>query len=192
MPVLTARLELQPLTAESVGALLARDAERLETLTRAVFPRPLVPPPLMQPALEPLRSRLAAGAHDACSGGWLIVRRVDRMAVGMLGCDRATAAAPVTIGYTLYLEYQGQGYATEAAGALVERLFADNGVHAVRATVAAWHRPSIRVLQKLGLRPVGTLMHAEAGPALVFERPNAPAGTGWLDGRRPLARPIGF
>lgn len=54
------------------------------------------------------------------------------------------------IGYTINPRYQGQGYATEAVGALIGELFSGMGVHKAVALVDARNPASFRVLEKLG------------------------------------------
>lgn len=55
-------------------------------------------------------------------------------------------------GYTINSRYQGQGYATEAVGALIGELFGALNVHKVTALVDARNPASFRVLEKLGFR----------------------------------------
>ena len=56
--IATDRLELPPLSAAAVPALIAGDGEPLTALTGAVFPLPVRPPPLMEDALPFFRDRL--------------------------------------------------------------------------------------------------------------------------------------
>jgi RimJ/RimL family protein N-acetyltransferase len=69
---------------------------------------------------------------------------VGDMAVGL---DRAGTVA--TIGYTLRTDRQGRGFATEAAGALIDALFA-RGVGRVVATIDPLNVRSARLLERLG------------------------------------------
>ena len=65
---------------------------------------------------------------------------------------------------------QGLGYATEAVEASVGWALAQEGVRAVQAATFAWHRPSLRVIEKVGMTEVGTRDHDLLGEMLVFER----------------------
>ncbi len=56
------------------------------------------------------------------------------------------------IGYTLIPEHHGHGYATEAAGALLDYLFNDLGKHRVIASTDPRNAGSIAVLERLGMR----------------------------------------
>ena len=56
------------------------------------------------------------------------------------------------IGYTINSRYQGQGYATEAARALIGEIFGALNAHKVAALVDVRNPASFRVLEKLGFR----------------------------------------
>ena len=64
------------------------------------------------------------------------------------------------VGYTLAPEAQGRGYATEAVGAVVDRLFAKSRVHRVAATLDPRNLESARVLERLGFRYEGCALRA--------------------------------
>jgi RimJ/RimL family protein N-acetyltransferase len=50
----------------------------------------------------------------------------------------------------------GRGYATEAAGACLDAAFAGLRLDEVIAIVAPGNAASVRVLEKIGMRPAGT------------------------------------
>ena len=58
----------------------------------------------------------------------------------------------LSFGYVLAPAWWGQGYATEAAGALLRFGFEDLGAHRLFAHVFVGNEASARVLTKLGLR----------------------------------------
>ena len=58
-------------------------------------------------------------------------------------------------GLNIAVEHQGRGFATEAAAALADHLFA-NGVAVVRASLDPENLASARVLEKVGFRLVET------------------------------------
>jgi RimJ/RimL family protein N-acetyltransferase len=64
------------------------------------------------------------------------------------------------IGYTIAPHAQGRGYATEAAGALVDLLLDEIGVHRVAATLDPSNNASARVLERLGFRYEGRSVSA--------------------------------
>ena len=65
------------------------------------------------------------------------------------------------IGYELAPEHWGRGYATEAAGAMVDFGWRELGLHRISAWCIADNVASARVLEKLGLRPEGRLVENE-------------------------------
>jgi RimJ/RimL family protein N-acetyltransferase len=98
-----------------------------------------------------------AGVQGPTPGGWVQIAVAD--ASDRLVGDLAVGLDPdgrlAMIGYTLAPEHQGKGYATEAAGALVDRLFDRSGVHRVAATLDPANVASARVLERLGFRYEG-------------------------------------
>jgi RimJ/RimL family protein N-acetyltransferase len=167
----TARLELRALTADALDALILRDRARLAALTDAHFPRPLLPPPLTDDALPYFRDQVRAEAGALGSWLWLIIIPSTRAAVGVVGLGgKPDGAGRVVIGWSLYPAAEGHGYATEAAQALVSWALAQDGIRCIRATIPPWHRASIRVAAKLGMRRVGTAQDTEVGEVVIFER----------------------
>jgi len=61
------------------------------------------------------------------------------------------------IGYCLSRQAWGQGYATEAAGALLALAFERLGLHRIFATCDAANAASARVMEKAGMLPEGCL-----------------------------------
>jgi RimJ/RimL family protein N-acetyltransferase len=80
--------------------------------------------------------------------------------------DRATDCE-AEIGWALDPADRGQGYATEAAGELLRICFEVLGVRRVVATAFADNAPSIRIMERLGMRcetrGVRTTLHREQG-----------------------------
>lgn len=74
------------------------------------------------------------------------------------------------IAYGVEESSQGQGYATEAVAASVDWALEHAHVVAVQAATFGWHRPSIRVIEKVGMVHVGTREHETLGELLVYER----------------------
>ena len=65
------------------------------------------------------------------------------------------------LGYELAPEYWGQGYATEAARAMVDFGFRELGLHRVSSLCIAENTASARVLERVGLRLEGRLRENE-------------------------------
>lgn len=179
--IATDRLDLHPVPAVALEALIAGDADRLDALTGARFARPLVPPPLMADALPFMLERVREEAADArWWTPWLLRRREDGAALGMAGfAGPPDADGAVVLGYCVYPAFERNGYASEAARGLVAWALAQPGVSRVRATVPPDHGASRRVAERAGMRVVGTAADDEVGAVLVYEvgrdvHPDAP------------------
>lgn len=79
-----------------------------------------------------------------------VQRRDEGDFIGYCGLiiGRSTLEEP-EIAYELCRRVHGRGYATEAAGAVVDAAVA-TGRKRLWSTVGTWNRPSLRVLEKLG------------------------------------------
>jgi RimJ/RimL family protein N-acetyltransferase len=168
--VRTSRLELNPLSAEAIDALLQANGDLLRSLTGAEFPLPVAPPPYMAESLPLVRDRLRADSCEAEWWNWLIVRQDSREAVGSVAfAGKPDATGAVLIGYAMYPGREGQGYATEAVRAMMEWAFAQPGVKVVRALAPVWNTPAVHVAEKVGMRPVASDEDDEIGEVLVYE-----------------------
>ena len=90
-------------------------------------------------------------------GGWVQLSVEDREGrlvgdVGLAPVDGEPGV--VKIGYTMAPQHQGQGFGTEAVGALIDYAFNALGAEVVRAYADADNLPSIRVAEKVGMRLV--------------------------------------
>ncbi len=71
---------------------------------------------------------------------------------GMVGLDIEVQHSRAELCYALTRELRGQGLTTEAAGAVVDRVFLETQLGRVWARVDTPNLASIRVVEKLGLR----------------------------------------
>jgi RimJ/RimL family protein N-acetyltransferase len=173
----TARLRLRPLDADVVDALIAGDAERLHALTGARFARPAAPP-YMAEALPDVRERLRRHPEEAPWWTWLLVREDTGEAVGGVALGGPPdAAGRVLVGYAVYPEQEGQGFATEAVRAMIGWAFRQPGVREVRALAPVWNTPALRVAENVGMRPVASDEDDDVGEVLVYAI-SAPAFAG--------------
>lgn len=85
----------------------------------------------------------------------LAIEDASGVLVGDLAVWLDHTAELAMIGYTLSPAAQGRGYATEAVGAVVDRLFDRLGVHRVAATLDPRNLASARLLERLGFRYEG-------------------------------------
>lgn len=65
------------------------------------------------------------------------------------------------LGYVLNPDFAGQGYATEAANAMLRLGFEELGLHRVVARIDERNEPSARLARRLGLRQEARLVHNE-------------------------------
>ncbi|MEA5602613.1 GNAT family N-acetyltransferase [Nostoc sp. UHCC 0252] len=65
------------------------------------------------------------------------------------------------IGYELNTQYWGQGYATEAAQAILKFGFEELGMHRIWSWCVAENVASVKVLEKIGMRREGHLLEKE-------------------------------
>jgi RimJ/RimL family protein N-acetyltransferase len=107
------------------------------------------------PTLEESRARLARFRDltlETGIGALAIGRRAEGDVIGYcaLIVGRCSLDEP-EIACELLRRFHGQGYATEAAHALVAAAAA-TGRRRLWSTVGAWNSPSLRVLEKIGFR----------------------------------------
>jgi len=168
--VRTARLEIAPLSAAALDALIAGDGQRLTACTGASFAAPDAPPPLLADALPIVRDRVGASPDDAPWWMWLAVERGSHAAVGVIGFGGPPGPdGVVTVGYAIYPAFQRRGFATEALSALCAWALEDPRVRAVRATIPPAHDASRRTAERAGLRHVGEDVDPEVGDVVVYE-----------------------
>ncbi|HEY2176467.1 MAG TPA: GNAT family N-acetyltransferase [Mycobacteriales bacterium] len=127
------------------------DIDDYQTLVHERDPRTAAAPRGGRPTRDDLREtilRLQA-SHTDTGIGLLVVRIADRFA-GYCGltAGRASLAEP-ELAYELLHMNQGNGYATEAARAIVHAA-AGTGRRRLWATVRSWNDASFHVLEKVG------------------------------------------
>jgi RimJ/RimL family protein N-acetyltransferase len=92
----------------------------------------------------------------ASEGDWLsaaVVERASGTTVGDLAFHWVSKRDKTAeVGFILDPRHQGKGFATEAAGALINWAFTSAGFHRVIGRTEARNAASARVLEKLGMR----------------------------------------
>jgi RimJ/RimL family protein N-acetyltransferase len=160
----TQRLELVPQAPEHFRALI----EGPEQYEQGIGVRPAegLRDFVVSPELSPdfLARLQATTGPDPWVYGFALVHAADRAVIGTAGFKGPPAAdGVVEIAYGVVPAYQGQGFATEAARALVAYAFADGRVRVVRAHTRPQSKASMRVLTKCGFRHVGEVVDPEDG-----------------------------
>ncbi len=97
--------------------------------------------------------RLIAKEREWPAGiGWLAVsRKGEDEIIGDVLLQQAPFAPGIEIGWHFRRHAWGQGYATEAARAVLERAFAEGALERVYAIVALENPRSLRIVEKLGM-----------------------------------------
>ncbi|SDL76439.1 GNAT family N-acetyltransferase [Nonomuraea jiangxiensis] len=172
-PIRTARLVLRPIRA--------RDADDIHAYQRlpevvAYLPWPLRDREASHEHTE-LRTKQRALAADG-DGVALAIVLPGEPGIGGGGEGRvigdltliltSAAHAQVAVGWVLHPDFQGQGYAREAATALLD-LATGLGAHRIAASVDTANEPSQALCERLGLRKEATFHHDRHD------------GTGWRD-----------
>jgi len=145
----TARLLLTPLARSDAPAMVAvfADPASYEFIGGN-------PPTLVE--LEARFDRWAAGSGRAREAwhNWAVRLAADRQPIGHLQATVVGSGeqSSADIAWLVGTPWQGAGYASEAAGALVDWL-RQSGVHAVTAHVHADHLASASIAARAGLAP---------------------------------------
>ncbi len=152
IPVLeTERLRLRPFTFDDEAAVfaLASDPE-IACFVRFEAHRT----PAETRAFLELAQR---HYHRSDPFSWAIVRREDGRLIGSCGfVSQAGERGSAEIGYWLGKPYWGNGYAVEAAQALVRFGFEQMGLERVEAKCFLENQAGQRVIEKLGMKLEGT------------------------------------
>lgn len=103
-----------------------------------------------------------ADFHDLPTSGWVQVAiEHSGEVIGDLAVNLFAHGCVAEIGFTLAPAHHGKGYASEAAGAMIDALFAQTAVHRIAASIDPANVASMRVLEHLGFRYEGTARRAE-------------------------------
>lgn len=97
-----------------------------------------------------IRAQMLAPCAAQGFGMYLVQRRSDGARLGLCGLVRREALPAPDLGFALLEPYQGQGYAREAAQAVLEHAFGALGMARLLAVTAPTNLRSMRVLTALG------------------------------------------
>lgn len=151
----TARLVLRPFTlgdAPDVQRLAGERAIAETTLT--------VPHPYPDGAAEQWIASHAPKYAEGKEVVFAITSRTDGSLVGAVGLALEPDHALAELGYWIAVPQWGQGYATEAARAVVAYGLGSLKLHRIQARHFVRNAASGRVMQKLGMRAEGVQRHA--------------------------------
>jgi RimJ/RimL family protein N-acetyltransferase len=103
-----------------------------------------------------LEDRLLRSYRENGFGLYLVQRLEDGQALGLCGLLRREGLEQPDIGFAFLPEYTGQGYAFEAASAVMEYAKNTLRLSTILAIVLPENLASIRLLEKLGMQKNGT------------------------------------
>lgn len=128
----------------------------------------LTNPEVSESFLARVREAVAA---DPWRDGFGIVQLKEQRLIGLCGfVGPPDAEGAVEIAYVIAPDFEGQGYATEAAKLLVQYALASGRVRSVRAHTLPVGSASTRVLQKCGFQHCAELIDPVDGPIWRWER----------------------
>jgi RimJ/RimL family protein N-acetyltransferase len=103
--------------------------------------------------------------------GFAVVHRVSHCVIGSAGFKGPPdSAGMVEVAYGIVPSFEGHGYATQAANALVAYAFESGLVQIVRAHTLPTPNASTKVLTKCGFKFKGDVVDPEDGPVWRWER----------------------
>ena len=140
----TARLELRKLSREDVHALVAQinDWEVVRWLSRVPYPYTLQDAESWLQIVEAQPLNLNIFLEGSLIGGVGLTLRDD---------------GHHELGFWLGRNYWGQGFATEAASALLDHARTELGIETIKASYMTGNEASANVLQKLGFVRTGNI-----------------------------------
>jgi RimJ/RimL family protein N-acetyltransferase len=175
----TARLVIRPWRLEEADRFY--DMHRRVEVARWLGRGPMAD---REEAVTLIERNLARLAADPRYGAWAIVERSARVPAGsVLLKPLPDGQGEIEIGWHLHPDSWGRGLASEAAGVVLARGFA-NGLDEVWAVTDPENHRSIRVCRRLGMQLLGLTHRWYHEPSLMF-------WSGAHSGRRPSLAPDG-
>ena len=172
-PLISSRITLRPFADAQVDALLAffRDPH----VRRYLLDDSLVDREWVEEEVRTSGERFAAGSLGLYAAN---LREAPDALVGFAGFRPFYEPPVLQLVYAIGPEYVGRGLATEIARAVIDVAFTERGFREVRASTDEPNRPSVRVLERLGMQLAAT-GPGELWPQLhfVLERPSPAAGS---------------
>jgi RimJ/RimL family protein N-acetyltransferase len=125
-------------------------------------------------SLEDARNFLSTGPIASYErhgfGLYAVERKADGVTMGMCGLIKRDTLPHVDLGFAFLPEYWGQGYAYEAASAVLAHGHRDFGLVRILAITSPHNESSIRVLERMGLKFERLLELTPGDPVKLFAR----------------------
>jgi RimJ/RimL family protein N-acetyltransferase len=155
LPIDTPRLQIRMMRSRDADALAAY--RNLDEIARY---QDWVMPYTVGDAEKMLRDQDDLDGPEA--GAWVqLAIEHQGVMIGDLALGLIAGGHIGSLGYTLAPEHHGHGFAGEAAGALIDALFASGDVHRVIASLDPENHASMRMLEQLGFLYEGLARQAE-------------------------------
>ncbi|HLL69907.1 MAG TPA: GNAT family N-acetyltransferase [Pyrinomonadaceae bacterium] len=158
----TSRLRLRPCRLEDLELVQALWTN--ERVRRFLFDGRVISPDEARSFVEASLANFEQYGY----GLWLVFARGAKQFVGFAGFLRSEEGMPNLI-YGIHPDFWSEGYATEAAGAVLSYAFESLGLSQVKADVDEPNVESVRVLEKLGMKRVNRAV-VNGRTLLYFER----------------------
>jgi len=160
MTIQTERLILAPHLPRHLRALL-RGPQEFENIS-GLRVADGIRDQLLSASAEFLNKLETARAADPWQFGFAVIHKIDNVLIGMSGFPGPPSSEGIAeIAYGIAPNYQGNGYATEVANALVNFSSRDSRVQKICAHTLAETNASTRVLGKCGFKKVGETIDPE-------------------------------
>jgi RimJ/RimL family protein N-acetyltransferase len=157
-PVRTKRLSLRPLTAADTSALLAYRSR--PDVCRYVPFEPMTEQDIAERLAKAWARTELTDEGQALLLGAEVTRTGELIGAVMLFWHSRRDAGG-ELGYVFNPDYGGQGYATEAAEAVLRLGFEGLGLHRIVARLDERNEPSARLARRLGMRQEARLVQNE-------------------------------
>ncbi|REJ76932.1 MAG: N-acetyltransferase [Acidobacteria bacterium] len=128
-------------------------------------------------AVRYIAERMTASYRAHGFGMWIAERRSDVAPIGVCGIVRREGLEHPDLGYALLPAFRGQGYASEAAAAVLRFGREELALPVLLAIVSRQNTASVRVLEKIGFAQSGKSSMPGGEEVLVFTAPSPSAPT---------------
>ncbi len=100
---------------------------------------------------------------------WALNRADNTLIAGVGFKGKPDADGKIEIGYSVIPEYRRQGFASEMVGAFLEFGFTNPAVTAILAQTRVDNYPSMKVLERFGMKQTGTSHDDEEGDMFIWK-----------------------
>jgi RimJ/RimL family protein N-acetyltransferase len=159
-PIVTERLHLRPLDPSTDVAAVHAYQSR-EDVCRYIPYSPRTREEVAERLTDPERNTSTMAKEGDVIWLGVVVRETDQLVGDVILFWRSAEHQSGEIGYVLHPDQHGNGYVTEACGALLDLAFDDLKLHRVIARIDERNVASANVLRRLGMRQEAVLVENE-------------------------------